>query len=179
MLKANRYADKLGIDGTNVYLVDIRHLKNYSNSGTQFSLTLNTSRYYINDVALASLLGAMLNCGYTDFVFNGFSGSMGESPSPSSSHKNGMNGDLRYLRKDKSGSRVHLNLETENGEPCGWKGLDENRQNNFNDALYKFGWKSLLSWEYNGKLLKHSIHYSGHNNHLHLQSYSRILIEKQ
>ena len=48
-----------------------------------------------------------------------------------------MNGDLRYLRKDKRGGKTDL---FNNGEDLGWKGLDEDRQNNFNDLLYKFGW---------------------------------------
>lgn len=26
----------------------------------------------------------------------------------------------------------------------GWKGLDAERQNKFNDTLYKFGWKKML-----------------------------------
>ena len=42
----------------------------------------------------------------------------------------------------------------------------------FNDALYKFGWKSMLSWEYDeDKLLNHCKHYKGHYNHLHVQGY--------
>ena len=48
-----------------------------------------------------------------------------------------MNGDFRYLRTDKSGNNVHLNKISAVGNPCSWKGMDEKRQNNFNDALYK------------------------------------------
>ncbi len=87
-----------------------------------------------------------------------------------------MNGDLRYLRKDRSGKNVHLNLQSETGDPSGWKGMDEMRQNQFNDALYKYGWKSMLSWNYsNGLLLNHSSHYDDHNHHLHVQSYRPTL----
>lgn len=71
----------------------------------------------MNDVSIASLIGAMLDCGYEDFIFNGFSDEEGRSES----HKNGMNGDLRYLRKDKTGKNVYLTLDSENGDPCGWK----------------------------------------------------------
>lgn len=62
-----------------------------------------------------------------------------------------MNGDLRYLRKDKRGGKTDL---FNNGEDLGWKGLDEDRQNNFNDLLYKFGWKSMLSQNYGERKIK-------------------------
>ncbi len=112
----------------------------------------------------------MLECNYEDFVFNGFSKADGR-PGKSSSHKNGYNGDFRYLRTDKSGKNVHLDKSDEKGDPCGWKGMDETRQNTFNDALYKFGWKDMLSWKYNKKLLNHSKHFKGHHHHLHVQNY--------
>lgn len=86
----------------------------------------------------------MLDCSFDDFTFNGFSDSEGRSIGGSKSHKNGMNGDLRYLRKDKSGQNVHLILSSATGDPCGWKGMDESRQNQFNNTLYKYGWKSML-----------------------------------
>ncbi|ELY2018493.1 glycoside hydrolase family 19 protein, partial [Flavobacterium psychrophilum] len=164
------YSDK--IKGNNIYLFDIQTLKNYEKGSVKFKLDLNTNRYFMNDVTLASLLGAMLDCSFEDFVFNGFSNELGQSVGGSESHKNGMNGDLRYLRKDKSGKRLHLSLEAETGDPCGWKGLDEIRQNKFNDALYKFGWKKMLSWKYNKKTLNHATHYDDHHDHLHLQSYT-------
>ncbi len=55
--------------------------------------------------------------------------------------------------------------------------MDEDRQNTFNDALFKYGWKSMLSWEYDGKTLNHSIHFANHNHHLHLQGFTPILKE--
>jgi predicted chitinase len=164
-----RYKDRIG--DSNVYLLDIRNLKNYEKGNVKFKLDLNTNRYFMNDVTLASLLGAMLDCSFEDFVFNGFSDEEGQSIGGSESHKNGMNGDLRYLRKDKSGNMLYLNNESETGNPCGWKGLDEIRQNKFNDALYKYGWKSMLSCKYDKKLLNHCTHDADHYNHLHLQSF--------
>ena len=140
-------------------------------------MSINTNRYYINDVTFAALLGAMLDCNYTDFTFNGFSNEKGQSIGGSKSHKNGMHGDLRYLRKDKSGKSVHLDLNSETGDPCGWKGMDEARQNKFNDALYKYGWKSMLSWKYNNKTLHHAKHFENHNHHLHVQSFTPNLKE--
>ncbi|SMO83080.1 Predicted chitinase [Chryseobacterium rhizoplanae] len=170
----NNYGDlyKDRIKGNNIYLVDIRTLKNYKNGSVKFKLELNTNRYYMNDVTLAALLGAMLDCGYEDYTFNGFSNERGESIGGSKSHKNGMNGDLRYLRKDKSGKKVYLNHDEEKGDPCGWRGMDETRQNKFNDALYRYGWKGMLSWKYNGKLLNHAIKFEDHHDHLHVQTFT-------
>ena len=62
----------------------------------------------MNDVTLAAFYGAMLDCGYDDFVFNGFSNEKGESVGGSKSHKNGFNGDIRYLRTDKKGGRTDI-----------------------------------------------------------------------
>ena len=181
--KLNKIADNYGgtykdrIGGSNIYLIDIRTVKNYSKDDVKFKLSINTNRYYINDVTFAALLGAMLDCNYTDFTFNGFSNEKGQSIGGSKSHKNGMHGDLRYLRKDKSGKSVHLDLNSETGDPCGWKGMDEARQNKFNDALYKYGWKSMLSWKYNNKTLHHAKHFENHNHHLHVQSFTPNLKE--
>ncbi|MTH46814.1 hypothetical protein [Intestinirhabdus alba] len=196
------YKDKLG--GNKVYLINVSaNISEYSKDDIKFKLTINTVRPYANDVATASLLGAMLNTGYTDFTFNGGSNDKGESPAPSKSHKNGTNLDLRYLRKDKSGGVVHLNKNDEKGDPCGWKGLDVERQNKFIDALILFGWGSVKAWKYwdsttspsTGKawdewytewkkehpdetekpILKNIGHLKNHHHHIHLQSYNPTL----
>lgn len=196
------YKDKLG--GNKIYLIDISsNISSYSSGDVQFKLANNTSRPYANDITTASLLGAMLNTGYTDFTFNGGSNNKGESPAPSKSHKNGTNLDLRYLRKDKSGGAVHLDKNDETGDPCGWKGLDVERQNKFNAALILFGWGSVKAWNYwesinspnTGKIwdewyvewkkqhpdetekpvLKNIEHLANHNHHIHLQSYNPTL----
>lgn len=41
-----------------------------------------------------------------DFVYGGFSNEKGESIGGSLLHKNGYNGDFRYLRKDHSGQKL-------------------------------------------------------------------------
>ncbi|MFC5046166.1 hypothetical protein ACFSTE_04640 [Aquimarina hainanensis] len=170
--KSKKYGDKY------VNLVDFRNVKNYHNGNIKFKVTLNTERPYLNEITLASVFGAMLECGYDDFTYNGFSLKDG-APGISKSHKNDYNGDFRYLRKDKSGKNVYLNKSSEKGDPCGWKGMDEVRQNKFNDALYKFGWKDMLSWKYNNKLLKHCKHYKNHHHHLHVQDYKPNLTIKK
>lgn len=160
--------------GKTVDLVDIRDLNNYISDTVYFRLSINSNRLYMNKRTLGSLLGAMLECSYNDFVYNGFSNERGESIGGSTSHKNGQNGDFRYLRKDLSGQRMDLFKESETGDPCGWKGLDEERQNKFNDALYKFGWKSMLSQYYNeNNILNHCTNDNkkNHNDHLHVQGY--------
>ncbi len=171
----NRYDDRYvpNKKEKSIFLVNILQLQNYLSKTVFFRISHNTSpKTDRNIYSLASLLGAMLECSFNDFTSNGFSNSKGESVGGSSSHKNGINGDMRYLRKDKSGKNVHLNLEGEHEDPCGWLGMDEERQNLFNDAMYKFGWKSMLSFKYNGKLLNHSKPDEKHNDHLHLQNYS-------
>lgn len=204
----SNYGDVLG--GDQIYLVNINNINNYSNtdSTVQFNLSMNTTRPYANDVTTAALLGAMIKTGYTDFTFNGGSNAKGESPSPSESHKNGMNLDMRYIRTDKSGKRVHLNKNDETGDPCGWKGLDVDRQNKFLKELKDFGWSDTRGWEYwdsksttknkDGKIvgddtatewattyanvtdkpkLKNIKHLAGHNDHIHLQGFSKTLTE--
>lgn len=174
------YRDKLGKDTANIYLIDIRTVKQtYKKDAVGFTLTVNTSRYYMNDVTIAALYGAMMECNYDDFVFNGFSNEKGESVGGSQSHKNGMNGDLRYLRTDKAGGRTDL---FDNGETLGWKGMDEARQNTFNNALHKFGWKSMLSQNYGDrkeKILDRCTNDSrnNHNDHLHIQGFAPTLTE--
>ncbi|HVI46644.1 MAG TPA: DUF4280 domain-containing protein [Chitinophaga sp.] len=164
----NVYGPNYG--GDKVDLIDISQLHNYESGSVKLKITLNTERFYVNDKTLGSIIGAMIECGNDDNTFNGGSHSDGSSH-PSTSHKNGYNLDLRYLRKDKAIDR--LNLASDSATQ-GWPMLDEERQNKFNDALFKFGWKQMLSWSYgeDDKLLNHTRKYDGHNDHLHLQDYS-------
>ncbi|MBC9914173.1 DUF4280 domain-containing protein [Chitinophaga varians] len=165
----NNYGATYG--GKTVDLIDIRELKDYASGEVKFKLTLNTVRNFVNDKTLGSLLGALLECGYEDYTFNGFSHADGSS-APSVSHKNGYNGDLRYLRTDKAIDKLNLFSDSETE---GWKAMDTDRQNKFNDALYKFGWKSMLSQTYNtNKILNHCSPDPDehHNDHLHVQGYS-------
>jgi len=105
-----------------------------------------------------------------DLTIIGFSNSDGSSPKPSTSHKNGLNGDFRYFSTDKSGDAVLLRDAN----------LDIDRQNTFNEALNRFGWKSMLSENFTPAnsttqtQLEYTTHYnkSRHHNHIHVQGYS-------
>lgn len=78
---------------------------------------------------------------------------------------------MRYLKTDHSG------LQTDVGS----KAFDEQREQAFTNALYKFGWKDMISERYNGKLLPHTSSArergitSNHKNHLHLQGFNPII----
>ena len=163
-----------------INLVDLKHVKNYSNGAVKFGITLDTTRPYVNEFTLASLLGAMLECGFEDFVCNGFSKKDGSS-SPSVSHLNGFHGDFKYLRLDKAiktgiGSSLKINIEPEE--------LDFTRQNQFNDALKKFGWTNFLGWTYTLKGKKHKLNHipkntKDHNHHLHVEKYNHNFIKTE
>lgn len=159
---------KYGAKGGIVNLIDLRSvLKVYRNGDKHYKLTMNSPRAYANEQTWASLLGAMLEVCFDDIVCNGFSMSDG-SPGKSISHLNGKNGDIRYLRKDKSGEKLDLAKTPDQ--------LDVSRQIAWNKALYRFGWKNFLGWTYkkNGKVCEfpHTTKYPDHNHHLHLQGYS-------
>jgi RHS repeat-associated protein len=152
---------------------------NNNDFGANFSFKVkagNEANSFISGEAFAALLGTLSTTNTNDLTIIGFSQYNGDSPPPSKSHKGGMNGDLRYLSNDYSGNATLL----------GSKNLDIERQNKFNDALYKFGWKNMLSETFNpfGKkenmLLNRTTHYnkSRHHNHLHLQGFKPNLITK-
>ncbi|TWP24649.1 hypothetical protein ETU10_01440 [Apibacter muscae] len=94
---------------------------------------------------------------------------------PSVSHVNGIVGDLRYLRKDKTIAPLYINTNPNQ--------LDIERQEKLIDALVKFGYKTFLSYSItiNNKpfMLKNSSHYADHHHHLHLnkQGYNSNYIE--
>ncbi|KIQ96079.1 hypothetical protein [Lysobacter sp. A03] len=155
-------------------LVDLRDVRNYSSGQIKFGFQYDTRltlRPYISDLALASLFGAMLDLGYEDISCNGFSDHLGHSIGGSKSHRNGENGDFKYLRLDnttQSQSSLHIDVSPEL--------MDEARQNSFNDSLYKYGWKDLRAWTYkiDGKSrnLNHAKHLVSHHHHLHVQGFS-------
>lgn len=142
-----RYKDQMG--GAQMYLVDFSLMASkeenekvsYSSPTAKFEMRLNDSRLYPNDVTMAAILGVMLNTGYEDFVYNGFSLKNGK-PGGSRTHLNGMCCDFRYLRKDKTGEPLDLSTATD------WKLLDVERQNKFVDELIKFGWSLFYCWHY-------------------------------
>lgn len=106
----------------------------YSNGNKHYKLTINSQKAYANEQTWASLLGEMLEVCFDDIACNGFSMPDGSSV-VSSSHLNGKNGDIRYLRKDRS--RKILDLTATPHEH------DIKRQIAWNEALYKYAWKSL------------------------------------
>ncbi|CAD0009677.1 DUF6443 domain-containing protein [Flavobacterium salmonis] len=147
---------------------------NSENAESSFAFSVksgNEYRSYIRGDAMASIIGALSATNTTDLTINGFSLSDGKSPDPSVSHKNGINGDLRYLRTDYSGGAVVLGSEN----------VDVARQNIFNASLYKFGWKDMISERFNGTLLDNTSSAndrgigSDHTNHLHMQGYNPSL----
>ena len=107
-----------GAKSGTVNLIDLRCVQDvYRDGNKHYKLTINSQRAYANDI-----------------VCNGFSMSDG-SPVVSSSHLNGKNGDIRYLRKDRNGKILDLTATPHE--------LDIKKQIAWNEALYKFGWKSL------------------------------------
>lgn len=130
-----------------------------------------TDRAYVNPESMASLFGAFAETGYDDFTITQFSYSDGTSPSPSTSHINGKNGDFRYLRYDQSGTGVTVNDAQ----------FDQARNARFTTALDRFGYSDLKSYRYNAAwdnmLLPKTSHLGGHHNHLHLQGYNPRVVD--
>ncbi|EJL74230.1 hypothetical protein [Chryseobacterium populi] len=163
-----------GKKGTLINLINFDKVtKTYKKGTYQYTFNVDSPRKYVNEKTLASLFGAMLEVNYNDISCNGFSHSDGSSR-PSVSHINGNNGDFKYLRKDKKlmfGDGTSLDISANPDM------LDDVRQNKWNDALNRFGWKSMLGWTYrrNGKV--NYLHHlpkntANHHHHLHLQGYS-------
>jgi hypothetical protein len=140
----------------------------------------NESRSFIRPDAFASLMGALIETNTADLTIVGFSKQNGSSPWPSSSHVDGKNGDLRYLRTDKTGGPILVNQVR----------FDQVRNARLTSALNKYGWKSMLSERTSvnhftpSYLLPYTTHFTGyfskktgqwinsrHNDHLYLQGY--------
>ncbi|OCB76113.1 hypothetical protein [Flavobacterium crassostreae] len=162
-----------GTEGSFVNLINLEEVPKYfKKNQLQYLFKLDSKRSFVNEQTLASFLGAMLEVNYLDIGCNGFSHSDGSSR-PSRSHINGNNGDFKYLRTDKEvqcGSGTSLNLIK---EP---QALDFVRQNKWNNALYKFGWKNFLGWSYTSKGKRRYLDHipkntANHFHHLHVQGY--------
>jgi RHS repeat-associated protein len=142
----------------------------FNSNGISFGFTIkngNHDRAFVDPKAMAAMFGAFVEVGASDFVITQFSYSNGASPSPSTSHINGKNGDFRYLRKDQSGAQVTV-FET---------AFDIQRNSQFTTALNRFGYKDLKSYYVpapfvNIGILPSTSHLEGHHNHLHLQGFS-------
>lgn len=133
----------------------------------------NEYRSFIRPDGLAAFFGVLWMTGTKDVTVTGFSIANGDSPYPSTSHVEGKNGDLRYLRKDYSGGAVLLQDAQ----------MDVDRQNTFNAQLRRYAWKDMLSENFipHGGTeqirLQHTKHFSRsrHHNHLHLQGFNPAL----
>lgn len=147
-----------------VELVKLKLPINYNKNGVNIKIGDNTTREYINPLAVASMIGAVAECGYNDFNFNG-STSQDGTGAPSVTHVNGVAFDFRYLRKDKTGNNLHIDEHPE--------ALDIIRQEKFIDALGTFGYSKFYSYNIivNKKnfILKNSTHLVDHNHHLHIR----------
>ena len=137
---------------------------NYNKDGIIIKIGDNTEREYINPTAFASMIGAVAECGYTDFNFNGSTSKDGTG-APSVTHVNGVSFDFRYLRKDKTGNNLYINERPND--------LDVTREEKFIDALIKFGYSKFYSVNIilNGKsfILKNSTNMADHHHHLHIR----------
>ena len=161
-------------------LIKIPDNFHYKDDKNQFGFSIkkgNEDRAYINPVAFAALLGAFSKVNGDNFVVTQFSKEDGSSPSPSISHLRGFNGDLRYVRNDYTTDPVLVDSPN----------FDAARNSLLTEALFSYGWKTLLSeddkeWNPTWRLpfTKHMSGYIDretgewkvvrHNNHLHLQN---------
>ncbi len=159
--KKEGYRYYLKGEGT-VELIKVLVPINYNKNGVIIKIGDNTEREYMNPISFASLLGAVAECGYLDFNFNG-SASEDGTGWPSLTHVNGISFDFRYLRKDKSGYNLYINEHPDD--------LDVYREEKFIDALIRFGYSKFYSVNINlnGKsfILKNSTPKVDHQHHLH------------
>ncbi|WEA00540.1 DUF6443 domain-containing protein [Mucilaginibacter sp. SJ] len=138
---------------------------------TSFSISVkdgNEEKAYMRGDAVAALIGAASDANVSNLTVVQFSLADGSSPDPSVSHKQGKNGDLRYVNTNEDGAATMV----------GAKNLDLEKQTDLNNGLYKYGWKDMVSERRpDGTLLPHTksakeshIH-SNHKTHLHLQGF--------
>ncbi|HEY8934120.1 MAG TPA: RHS repeat-associated core domain-containing protein, partial [Cyclobacteriaceae bacterium] len=147
----------------------------FNQSGISFKFSVKEGqldRAYVAPETAAALFGAFVETGFRDITINQFSFSNGASPSPSVSHINGKNGDLRYLKNDASGgSGTVFDFD-----------FDKVRNSQLTEALYKFGWKDMKSFivpfpYLNHGLLPRTSHLAKHDNHLHLQGFKPNIVK--
>ncbi len=106
-----------------------------------FALYEDTSREYFNPEAFATLIGALADVNFNDLVSNGSVATDGTG-AYSVSHFNGFNMDFKYLRKDKKKAKLDKDSKGNKIQVIYVNDieLDIKRQNEFLDALNKFGW---------------------------------------
>lgn len=130
-----------------------------------FHYTGSAKENYISGEAFAALLGALKKAGFCDVSLNHWSNQDGTSPKPSKSHKLGINGDIRPLNTNLSGSPVNLL-----NNPAQY---DVERNQRLVDALRAFGWKDILFYKNpkTGYIPKGARHFKGHEHHFHVQKF--------
>jgi RHS repeat-associated protein len=154
----------------------------YSKGDTNVTVTGkpgNSKRLFVSGKSMASLIGASADSGQEICVVSA-SESDGKSPSPSKSHKNGKNLDIRYAGKD--GSRSSINYK---GSKKNFDKIDTKASTSMNASLKKFGYKDIKSSKLDvttkgkdGKSVTNSYsvpgtkHLKNHYDHQHLQGYS-------
>lgn len=121
---------------------------------------------YISGDAMAAMIGTLSNSNLT-VSFNHWSNADGTSPSPSKSHKNGTVGDVRPIRKDRSGAKVLVSDFQ----------FDLEASTSFIKNAELFGWTSVLSERYNGWITPGTTNFTTprHNNHYHLQRFKPLI----
>lgn len=138
----------------------------FDNGNISFAYNVKSGNdNYISGNAMASFLGAMASTGFNDVTVIGGSLADGSTPSTSKSHQRGEAMDLRYLRTDMSGGRLDIRQNAQ--------ALDVARQNQFNNALYTYGFTNQLSGSYtqpggSPMMLDRTKPAKGHTDHLHI-----------
>ncbi len=163
-----------------IELVDVNQFAAYDDGTLKVNFgTNNSARDFVNPEGFAALLGAMAIQNIEDLGFNGFSNANGD-PGVSTTHLNGMAGDLRPLRTDMTGALCLLTYAQ----------FDLARQNTFHDSLFAYGWartNDMFSENFvpHGSpagtptmILNHCQHLSNprHNNHLHMRGFDATMV---
>ncbi|OSI14435.1 hypothetical protein, partial [Neisseria dumasiana] len=154
--------------GGTVYLLDQREHGKYVN----WEIQSESSRFYLNGVTMAAVLGALKAYGNEKFIGTGFSTRDGRSVGGSTSHINGQAGDFRYLGK----KQAHLDgaVLTFNSS------FDMEANKKLVELFRLFGFKYFLTGtKANGGVAKipGTSYYRGHHNHLHIGNHSYVVTD--
>lgn len=172
-------------------LINLPKKYSYKSGSIKIGFKSKRNNMYIKPSAMGAIMGALAENSISDLTITNASNADGSSPSPSTSHKNGVGIDFRYLSQDKKGGSTLLYDSN----------FDGVRQNGLNNSLSKFGFTYMLSEHdsndlgvlskgANGSLRLGSIsrehktnntrHYnkSRHHNHLHLGGVTRSGVER-
>ena len=164
-------------------LIQLENIDDSDGSGAKVSTKAgNEDRQYVSGSAMASLIGASADSGQEIFVVSA-SKADGTSPSPSTSHVNGINMDIRYAQI--GGARNNLDYT---GSLTEFNKIDQTASASMNASLKKFGYTDIRSSTLSisntsnvgGKATTTTTNYSvsgtthlkNHFNHQHLQGYN-------